>query len=63
MLRSSFITVSLTVLLLASDCASVAMASEAPHASNIGFVLYTKSYAPGTLNARWIYASTYSGQG
>jgi hypothetical protein len=32
-------------------------------ASNIGFVLYTKSYAPGTLNARWIYAGTYSGPG
>ena len=32
-------------------------------ASNIGFVLYTKSYAPGTLNARWIYANKYSGPG
>ena len=30
---------------------------------NIGFVLYTKSPAPGTLNARWIYANTYSGPG
>ena len=32
-------------------------------ASNIGFVLYTRSYAPGTLNARWIYEGKYSGAG
>ena len=63
MLKASFITASLTGLLLASYCASVAMASEAPDALNIGFVLYTKSYAPGTLNARWLYAKTYSGPG
>ena len=31
--------------------------------ANIGFVLYTKSPAPGTLNARWMYGSTYSGPG
>ena len=30
---------------------------------NIGFVLYTKSHAPGTLNARWSYANAYSGPG
>jgi hypothetical protein len=30
---------------------------------NIGFVLYTKSLAPGTLNARWIYSTKYSGPG
>lgn len=60
--RSFFITASLTGLLLASGCASVPKASEA-HALNIGFVLYTKSDAPGTLNARWNYANTYSGPG
>lgn len=32
-------------------------------ASNIGFVLYTKSYAPGTLNARWMYTDKYRGPG
>lgn len=32
-------------------------------ASNIGFVLYTKSPAPGTLNARWIFTTEYSGPG
>ena len=63
MLKSFLIAASLTGLLLASGCASVARASEAPDALNIGFVLYTKSYSPGTLNARWIYASTYSGPG
>ena len=63
MLRSLFITASLTGLLWVSGCASVAAASDASDASNIGFVLYTKSYAPGTLNARWIYANRYSGPG
>jgi hypothetical protein len=61
--RSFFLAASLTGLLWVSGCASVAMASEAPGASNIGFVLYTKSYAPGTLNARWIYTSKYKGPG
>jgi hypothetical protein len=63
MLKSFFIAASLTGLLWVSGSASVAAASEASDASNIGFVLYTKSYAPGTLNARWIYANKYSGPG
>lgn len=63
MLRSSLVKASLTGLLLVSGVASIAIASEAPDVSNIGFVLYTKSYAPGTLNARWIYANKYSGPG
>jgi hypothetical protein len=61
MLKSFFIAASLTGLLWVSGCTSVAAASDA--SSNIGFVLYTKSYAPGTLNARWIYANKYSGPG
>ena len=40
-----------------------AMASKTPEVPNIGFVIYTKSYAPGTLNARWIYGGKYSGPG
>src|SRR5437762_13850302 len=63
MLKSFFLAASLTGLLWVSGYASVAMASEAPGASNIGFVLYTKSYAPGTLNARWMYTSKYRGPG
>lgn len=43
--------------------ASVPVVSKAPDAPNIGFVLYTKSYSPGTLNARWMYAGKYSGPG
>ena len=31
--------------------------------SNIGFVLYTKSPAPGTLNARWMFGERYRGPG
>jgi len=59
--RSFFIAASLTGLLWISGCVSVAMASEALDASNIGFVLYTKSHAPGTLNARWTYGDKYRG--
>jgi len=39
------------------------MASEASDTPNIGFVLYTKSRAPGTLNARWMFSGKYSGPG
>ena len=63
MFRSFVIRASLTGLLLASCLASIAADAAAPDASNIGFVLYTKSYAPGTLNARWLYANKYSGPG
>ena len=63
MLRSFFIAAALTGVLLLSSYTAVVTASDASDASNIGFVLYTKSHAPGTLNARWIYAPTYSGPG
>jgi hypothetical protein len=63
MTKSRFIAASLTGLLLASGGASVARASEAQQALNIGFVLYTKGDAPGTLNARWTYQNVYSGKG
>ena len=39
------------------------MASDASDVSNIGFVIYTKTYTPGTLSARWIYDGKYSGPG
>jgi hypothetical protein len=63
MSRSFSISALLAVLLLGSGAARIAVTSEATDASNIGFVLYTKSYAPGTLNARWMYANKYSGAG
>jgi len=63
MLRSFLTTVSLTILLLGSAYAAVPVASKEPAASNIGFVLYTKSHSPGTLNARWMYTNAYRGPG
>ncbi|HTI40118.1 MAG TPA: hypothetical protein VL484_21325 [Vicinamibacterales bacterium] len=39
------------------------MTSDTSDTPNIGFVLYTKSYAPGTLNARWVFSGKYSGPG
>jgi hypothetical protein len=63
MFRSIFIAAALTGLLLGSRCTPVAAAAEAPAVSNIGFVLCTKSPAPGTLNARWMYSTKYSGPG
>ena len=63
MLRSLFVTTLLTGSVLASGSTSVAMASEARQPLNIGFVLYTKGDAPGTLNARWTYQNVYSGKG
>jgi len=63
MIRSFGIAASLLALLIAPGAAPVPHALAASKESNIGFVLYTKSYAPGTLNARWLYAGTYSGSG
>ena len=66
MCKSLFIVASLIALVLASggaSVASVALASEAQPALNIGFVLYTKGDAHGTLNARWTYQNIYSGKG
>jgi len=49
--------------LLAFGLTPTALAEEQTEITNIGFVLYTKSYAPGTLNARWMYTNKYSGSG
>ncbi len=63
MVRSLLTAALLTGLLLASCFAPLSMATEAPELVNVGFVLYTKSDAPGTLKARWNYANAYSGPG
>jgi len=63
LLRSLLITVVLTGLLFTSSFASVPGRSAKRDTLNIGFVLYTKSAVPGTLNARWNYANVYSGKG
>jgi hypothetical protein len=63
MLRLFFISTLLTGLLLVSGLAPTAFAEDVPDTTNIGFVLYTKSYAPGTLNARWMFTDKYRGPG
>jgi len=59
-IRSIIIAVFLPLALFASRISSFAIASEP---SDIGFVLYTRSHAPGTLNARWMYGEQYRGPG
>ena len=63
MARSVFIAAALAGLLWASHSTSFAADPEPQDVSNIGFVLYTKSHAPGTLNARWMYGNNYRGPG
>jgi len=63
MLRSFVIRALLTGWLLGSGLTQVAFAEDATEISNIGFVFYTKSYAPGTLNARWMFTTEYGGPG
>ena len=62
-MKPFLIAVTLICASLASGITSVATASEASAASNIGFALYTKSPSPGTLNAVWMYGTKYRGPG
>ena len=59
--------VSLAVLLSGSALAQTSPtrppAAKTDRLFNIGFVLYTKGKAAGTLDARWNYANAYSGRG
>jgi len=61
--RSLFAAALLTAGLFTAPGYAPAAASEASDTPNIGFVLYTRSPAPGTLNARWMYGGKYSGPG
>jgi len=63
MLRSFIVSTSLAGLLIASGLTSTTFAEEMPDATDIGFVLYTKSRSPGTLNARWMFTEKYRGPG
>lgn len=63
MVRPSLIAISLTAVLLVLGLTPVALAEDQPDITNIGFVLYTKSPAPGTLNARWMLTDKYKGPG
>ena len=54
---------SLMGLLLVLVLSPTATAEDRPEITNIGFVLYTKSLAPGTLNARWMSTDKSRGSG
>ena len=67
MRRAIFTAAILTGVLSAAGRAHVPAHVPAPatvqRPLNIGFVLYTKGDAPGTLKARWRYTTEYSGTG
>jgi hypothetical protein len=63
MIKSFLASTSLAGLLIISGLASTTFAEEVPDTTNIGFVLYTKSFSPGTLNARWMFTDKYRGPG
>lgn len=56
-------TTLLALVLLFTSIPAVADEVDSSKASNIGFVLYTQSEAPGTLNARWMFGDRYRGPG
>jgi hypothetical protein len=61
--RALFMSAVLSGLLSAASCAPSPAASKAQGPLNIGFVLYTRGDAPGTLKARWRYTTEHSGTG
>jgi len=63
MIRPFLIVLSVTAISLVLGMAPTAVGEESPDITNIGFVLYTKSHAPGTLNARWMFTDKYKGPG
>ena len=63
MIRPFLIVLSVTGISLVLGMVPTAAGEERPDISNIGFVLYTKSHAPGTLNARWMFTDKYKGPG
>ena len=63
MFRFFLISASVTSLLLVLGFAPTTFAEEVSDTTNIGFVLYTKSHAPGTLNARWMFTDKRRGPG
>ena len=63
MYKSPLIAAALSGIFLAINPASTIAATESSAESNIGFVIYTKSLSPGTLNARWMLSTKYRGPG
>jgi hypothetical protein len=63
MYKSALIAAFLSGVLLATHSTSIDAAPESSAESNIGFVIYTKSLSPGTLNARCMFSTKYRGPG
>ena len=63
MYKFALIATTLSGLLLATHPTPVVAAPETSAESNVGFVIYTKSLSPGTLNARWMLSTKYKGPG
>lgn len=63
MIRPSLVAIFLACFFLTLALTPTAMAEGKPEITNIGFVLYTKSHASGTLNARWMLTDKYKGPG
>lgn len=61
--KSALIAAFHSAILLAAHSTPVIADPQTSAESNIGFVIYTKSPAPGTLNARWMYSTKYKGPG
>jgi hypothetical protein len=63
MFKSPILGATLSGLLLAIGLAPAASSGDLPDPTNIGFVVYAKSHAPGALIARWMYTDRYRGSG
>ena len=61
--KSAFFAGLLLAMLLATHSTTVVADPRTSAESNIGFVIYTKSLSPGTLNAGWMYSTKYRGPG
>jgi len=53
----------LLALLMGLGFTDTSATPDAQESPEVGFVLYTKSTSPGTLNARWMYGEHYRGPG
>jgi len=63
MVRQFLFTIILYYILVVFGQQASVAAEDKPAISNIGFVLYSKSLAPGTLNVRWMLTDKYKGPG
>jgi hypothetical protein len=61
--KAILIAAFLSAILLATHPTSVIADTKESAESNIGFVIYTRSLSPGTLNARWMYSTKHRGPG